>query len=159
MTTLLLYKQPDTGYLTCERPRMRARLLARVGAWTLDGALANGACPDSSASLSLRAHKLISQTTRRQLADELHRLIHDAVRPPHPAISAVPICWRDVLLAREQIEALADLLVSSAPVDVRGIAQLHVLLRDGSSPLYYPPRAGQLEQTLCQIADALEPAL
>lgn len=61
------------------------------------------------------------------------------------------------LLATEALEALADRLLGSAPVDARGIAQLQLLLRDSSSPLYYRLRAGDLEQALREADDALEP--
>jgi hypothetical protein len=54
---------------------------------------------------------------------------------------------------------VAERLVGSAPVDARGVAQLHGILRDGSSPLYSPTRAGDLEQALGQALDALEPTL
>lgn len=75
MTTLLLSERRDASYLTCQRSRELERLLARLRAWTLDTALATGASPDSCAPLSLRAHKLVGQATRRQLAREIHRIL------------------------------------------------------------------------------------
>ena len=99
MTTLLLSERRDASYLTCQRSRELERLLARLRAWTLDTALATGACPDSCAPLSLRAHKLVGQATRRQLAREIHRILREAERPVRPLDARIPICRRKILCA------------------------------------------------------------
>jgi hypothetical protein len=41
-------------------------------------------------------------------------------------------------------------------VDVRGVARVRLLLRDGSSPLYCQPPAEDLEDALHEAIDALE---
>ena len=48
-------------------------------------------------------------------------------------------------------------LAGPGPVDARGVAQLHLLLTDGTSPLFSHPHADELEATLEGALDALEP--
>jgi hypothetical protein len=42
-------------------------------------------------------------------------------------------------------------------VDVRGIAQLRLLLGKGTRPLYHPGTSDQLEEALARISEALDP--
>lgn len=155
MAMLLLIDQGNNGYVIAQRSRTRARLSAWLRAGKLDRALANGACPDSTEELSLRARKLIAYQTRRELSRELHLVIRDAKQPRHH-LDPVPICRRKVLLARALIEELADRVLNSSTVDARGLAQVSLLLREGSSPLYYRPSADDLEVALRAAITALE---
>jgi hypothetical protein len=156
MATLLLIEQPDTRFVTFQRSRARERLCARLGARQLDVALANGASPDSSPALSLHAHALISATTRRDLSRAVRNLLRDAERPHHPGDPRVPICRRKVLQARDALEELADYLLADGPVDARGVAQVRLLLRDGSGPVFTRRGADDLRQPLRAAFEALE---
>lgn len=156
MATLLLTQQPGTGYITFMHSRVRERLLVHLRAAALDRAIANGACPDSTALLSLRAHKLIGRATRRRVARQIRRTVRRARRCPDPLHQGIPICRQKVLKARATLDELADRLFSPRPVDARGVAQLQLLLCDGGGPLYCNPHADDLEQVLLEAIDALE---
>jgi hypothetical protein len=151
MTALLLTECGDRSYVTSRRIRPHERLAARLRARTLDTLLASGASPDSSTALSLRARKLISQATRRQLARALHTTVREAARP------ALPICRCRVIDAQPVLEELADHLMTPGPVDSRGVAQVQLLLSDGSSPLYPGAQTDDLEQALQAAINALTP--
>jgi hypothetical protein len=123
----------------------------------LDTAIANGANPDSTAALSLRANRLISRPARRRVSRSIRRLLQLSRRPPHPIHETAPVCWRQVVRSRPLLEELAVRLASPGPVDARGVAQLRLLLTDGTSPLFGRPRAEELEAVLEAALDALEP--
>jgi hypothetical protein len=156
MTTLILTPQRDGGYVTPRHSRAHEHLVARLRAWALDKALAHGACPDSTPALSLRAHRLIGQATRRELSQAIHRVLREARSPGHPGNPGIPICRRKVMQAKPALEELAERLVNSGPVDARGVARVQLLLKDGSSPLYDRPHADDLEPALSVAIDALE---
>lgn len=139
------------------RSRVYERLMTRVQAWRLDAAIANGADPDSSAALSLRANRLISRRTRRSMSRGIGRLLEQSRRPPHPFNESAPICWRQVALARPVLQELAMRLAGPAPVDARGVAKLQLLLTDGTSPLFSWPEVDGLEALLATALEALEP--
>ena len=155
MATLLLTEQPDGGYVTSHVSQTRLRMLVRMRAADLDAALARGASPDSSPTLSLRAHQLIGSTVRRRLSREIRSLLVRAGRPLHPMHSTVPICRDKIIDAREPLRELADRLITPGPVDARGIAQLKRLLRDGDGPVFRRPRDEDLEPALEAVSDAL----
>jgi hypothetical protein len=156
MATLLLTEQPDTRFVRFQRSRARERLCVRLGARQLDVALANGVSPDSSPALSLHAHALISATTRRELSRAIRNLLRAAERPHQPCDPRVPICRRKVLQAKNALEELADYLLADGPVDARGVAQVRLLLRDGSGPLFTRPQADDLRHSLRAAFEALE---
>jgi hypothetical protein len=158
-TLILLNGQREASSVETCRIRVHKRVLTRFRAWQLDIVLASGGDPDSSAALSLRAHALISLTTRKELSRAIQRILRDAVRPHHPFDPAVPICRHKVLDAQADLEELADKLRRSGPVDARGVAQARLLLRDGSSPVYNDPRADDLRPPLQAAIDALEVCL
>lgn len=156
MDTILLTTQEDTYFVRPQPIRTRDRLRARLFAWQLDRALARGAPPDSTAVLSLRAHRLIGPGSRRAVARELRALPRQAAQPKSRLDPGVPICRRQVLQAAEILAELADRLANWEPVDALGVAQLRVLLRDGCSPLFDPNPAHRLERALRAASDALE---
>ncbi len=155
MATLLLTEQPGGSYVTSHERVTRLRVRVRLRARELDEALARGACPDSSAALSLRAHQLIGWTARRRLAREIRSLLARAERPIHPMHSSAPICRHKIVDARQALEELADRLASPGPVDARGVAQLKRLLREPDGPLFRRPRDDDLEPELEAVNDAL----
>jgi hypothetical protein len=156
MTVLLLTEQPHSSYVIPRRTGARERISTRLHAWRLDRALAEGASPDSTASLSLRAHSLISAATRRQLSRGIRRLLRDAERPAHASPGSVPVCRREIMNAEPVLQELAERLIRPGPVDAMGVAQIQLLLRDGSSPVYSSSQAHALEQVVRAAIDALE---
>ena len=58
------------------------RVLARCAATRLDRQLADGASPESSASLAARAIQLTSMKFRRDLATSVQRILAAAGDPP-----------------------------------------------------------------------------
>lgn len=156
MATLLLTQQPGTSYVTFMHSRVRERVLVRLRAAALDRAIASGACPDSTALLSLRAHRLIGRATRRRLGRQIRKTVRRARRCPDPLHQGIPICRRKVLAARATLDELADRLLSARPIDAKGVAQLQLLLSDGGGPLYCNPYADDLEQPLLEAIEALE---
>jgi hypothetical protein len=157
MTTLLL--SDDHNVVTCCQSSPRIRLVARLRASGLDAALAAGASPDSSAPLSLHAHALISAKHRRKLSDEILHILHKAQRPRSPFDPTVPICRRKILNARAALETITDHLQDPGPVATPGIAQIRLLLKDGSGPLYEHPFADDLREPLEAAIAALKPRL
>jgi hypothetical protein len=157
MTTLILTEHPDSGYLISRQNRTRERLTVRLRAWKLDTAIANGADPDSSALVSLRANTLISRPMRRRMSRSVRSLLQHSRRPPHPIHVGAAICWREVVRARPLLEELAARLAGTGPVDARGVAQLQLLLTDGTSPLFDRSSACRLQEALEAVLDTLEP--
>ena len=153
----LLTQSPDADYPVSEPCRIRSRLVAWAGAWWLDQALAGGVCPDTSATLSIRAHRLIGLATRRALARELRDVVDRAGRPREPFDNGIRVCAIEVLDARDAIEDLASRLDDRAPVEPAGVARARLLLRDGAGPLYSASYPGGLRQAVLVAIDALEP--
>ncbi len=63
----------------------------------------------------------------------------------------------EVLAARATLASLERRLRAPEPVSPQGAAILELLLTDGTSPLYSPPRPGALGGLLGAAAAALEP--
>ena len=157
MTTLLLTQQPDGCCVISRQITTRERVAVRLRAWQLDVAIASGADPDSSAALSLRANTLIGSQARRRVSRSVRRLLQQSRRPPHSIHESVPVCWRQVIRARPLFEELVDRLEEPGPVDARGIAQLQLLLTDGTSPLFTRHGVNSLQAALEAALDALDP--
>jgi hypothetical protein len=157
MPPRLLTQSPDADYLVSEPCRIRARVLARAGAWRLDQALAAGVCPDASSTLSLRARRLIGPATRHALARELRDIIGRARRPRASLDNGVRLCAGEVLRSRDAIGDLADRLDGLEPVEPAGVARVRLLLRDGAGPLYNESFPGGLQRAVQVAIDALEP--
>ena len=96
-STLVLADAHNTSYITTRRIRLRDRLAVRRHSLGLDRALAEGASPDSDAALALRAHALIGQRARRDLANQIRRIILDTRRPRSSRWAAMLISHRLVL--------------------------------------------------------------
>jgi hypothetical protein len=136
MTTLLLATREDTIFIDARRLRLRDRICARLLGWRLDRMLAEGAWPDSTPSLSLRAGRLIGSSARAEIARALRRIQADARRGRHPFDPSLPVCRSEVVACEELIDELAERLLDPAPVEARGVALARLLITDGSSPLY-----------------------
>ena len=158
MAPVLLLHPHHTAPLRARRTRTRERVRARLWPWRLDVALARGVSADARGDLSLRAHRLISLRTRQRLAREIHRLLRDAAQPTHPLERQLHPWAPEVIDAAPLLYDLADQLAYPGPVDARGVAQVRLLLRDGTGPLYCERWPGCLEGALARALIALIPA-
>jgi hypothetical protein len=77
---LVVLDRADCPVATSARPW--DRLMARVRASRLDSDLAGNASPDSTVALALRAQMLVSERTRRDVAEGARRLLATAMQPP-----------------------------------------------------------------------------
>jgi hypothetical protein len=89
---LVLLDSANCPVATSARPW--DRLMARVRASRLDSHLAGEASPDSTVALALRAQLLVSERTRRDLADGARRLLATAVQAPAVGRSLPPAIGR-----------------------------------------------------------------
>ena len=134
--------------------RVRDRLIARWGSMKLDRALAAGTPPETSAALRLRAQALLAPRTRRTLGRALERVVAEPA--PAPLLGArVPVRRSEVRGARDDLRLLAQRLAAPAPVDVRGVAKVRVLLSDGSGPLFWGRSPDELSGRIRQAIEAL----
>jgi hypothetical protein len=148
MSTLLL---ASGDAVVGRRVSLRDRLMARLQAHALDLELARGVAPESCGALTLRARMLIGPSARATLARQLRRVVSDA-RGGHVWLRRVAVRRPAVLDAADELEVLADRLAAPGPVDVRGVAQVRLLLTDGTGPLYFPR---ETEELRARLADAL----
>jgi hypothetical protein len=157
MPALLLIEPHQTAPLRARRTRTRERLRASLWPWRLDVALARGEPPDARGDLSLRAHRLISLRTRQRLAAEIHQVLREAARPRHPLERQLHPSAPEVLDVAPLLYDLADELAHPGAVEARGVAQVRLLLRDGTGPLYDEPWPGYLASCLTRALSALAP--
>jgi len=139
------------------RVRLRDRVIARLRAHTLDAALAEGTPPERNAALALRARRLVDPKTPALLARALQRVLRDAWLPQiMPA--RMPTRRDAVRAAAAEIDDLARRLVAPAPPAVRGIAQVGLLVSDGTGPLYSSRGGEDLVAAVRRARAALEVA-
>jgi hypothetical protein len=112
---------------------VRARLRARA----LDRALAAGESSETAPAVALRARRLTELSTRRQLARSLRAMVLRA-REGTACAWKVPVARHRVLAAMSELTRLANLLLTPGPVDPSGVAQVQLLVTDGTGPLYNP---------------------
>ena len=135
--------------------RARDRLVARWKSPKLDRALAKGVPPETSGALLLRARTLLGPRARRQLSRALQRILREAPRAPWPG-ARMPVRRNEVMDSRDDLNLLARRLLAPAPVDVRGVAQVRLLLSDGSGPLFWRRSADDLRGRVREAIEALE---
>jgi hypothetical protein len=150
MSTLLLLATEEA--VVGRRAGLHDWLTARLRADSLDRELARGVAPESCGALTLRARRLIGPSARAALARQLRRVVNDA-RGGHVWMSRVPVRRPEVLDAADELDVLADRLAAPGPVDVRGVAQVQLLLTDGTGPLYF---RGATEELRARVANALK---
>jgi hypothetical protein len=114
------------------------------------------------------AERVIARAKGRRLerlrsatAAGLERAIADAHRPHRATFSSVvPVCRDEVLMAEPFLLALVRRLRDDLPVSPVGVAHIHSVLTDGSSPLYVGTNPGALRAwarvTLNELDDGLE---
>ncbi|HEY7631911.1 MAG TPA: hypothetical protein VH817_14480 [Thermoleophilaceae bacterium] len=132
---------------------LKIEVLARR--WSLDRRLVEGALPESDAALRLRARQLTGTKNRRKLASSLMRAA-DRVSRPNVFSPTAPLDRRAVAEARPQMIELSHRLEDSSPVGVRGVAMIHQLLTDGTSPMYSP--GWTAERSATELSDRLSAA-
>ena len=126
---------PHADVVEPRRIRLRDRVVARLRAHSLDRSLAAGVPPERSAALALRARRLVEPRMAALLARALQRVLRDASMPD--AMPArMPTRRAAVRDAAAEIDDLARRLVAPTPPAVRGIAQVGLLISDGTGPLY-----------------------
>ena len=116
-------------------------LMLHVRVWlnasALDARLAQGLPSMTSPELTLRAHQLASDRTRRALSKALTEVVDGAARPGSPRIATAPVDTAGVLEAAGPLVSLARELRTTGDPAVRGVALASLLMSDGiTSPLY-----------------------
>ena len=127
------------------RAGLRERLLARASPWALDRALADGADPETSPALALRARRLTAFSYRLALASSLERVLRDAAADPEPFRRRMSASRRNVAAAAPELAALARAIASPGPVSARGMARARLLISDGTGPLFDPASRQRLD--------------
>ena len=133
-------------------PGLAARVQARVRHRLLDLELSQGANPAECPQWAARAAELTRRESRERAAEEVDQLVRFAEQPhrvklgPHPAA---------VDANREQLERLAALLREDAPLYVRGLAALQVVLSDGAGPVFTDRDGRALARALRRVHTAL----
>jgi len=113
--------------------RFLAHVLAPLQSPHLDRALASGTDPRTTTALELRAGKLTSAPTRRELERTIRRLLEQGGTTPRMRVDPLPDRVRG---AAGELSLLASRLAQPGPVSARGVAAAMLLLTDGSGPLY-----------------------
>jgi hypothetical protein len=138
MTTVLLLTPACARHADVIEPRrvrLRDRIEARVRAHHLDRRLAEGVPPERSAALSLRARRLADPAFAAFLARRLHEIVREAL-VRHVPRAQIAVRLSAVAALSAEFDDLARRLVAPRPPAVRGVAQVSVLLGEGSGPLY-----------------------
>jgi hypothetical protein len=78
-----------------------------------------------------------------------------AEEPPRSFTSSVPVRRQEILEARAELTALADLLRFEKDLQIRGLALLEPFLTSGDSPLFHPNAEETLHHTVRRIRAAL----
>ncbi|MFL5866797.1 MAG: hypothetical protein ACJ766_06830 [Thermoleophilaceae bacterium] len=121
----------------------------------MDRELAEGWAPESCRALARRARALTRPDVREQLARSLRRLERDASRPAAPRICRAPVERDEIEDASYELRLLASRLTAPSQVAPRGVAQVRLLLSDGTGPLYQRRRPGELAAAARDAMSAL----
>jgi hypothetical protein len=140
---------------TGARPALRTRVRARLRRSRLDRLLVAGEPPWASRELGWRAAELSSRRERHAIADQIDRVVDDAMAPARPRGAAVPLDREGVRACKDLLVELADDLRRAERVRAQGVVLLRRLLRDGGSPLYAPGETHALRIALIHARAAL----
>jgi hypothetical protein len=133
------------------------RVMVRARAFSLDAELARGVPAEASTRLALRAQQLVRERGRREVARGIQRLLARAAQPGASRWPPAPVRWDRVRAAAGEFQALADRLLSPAPLPARGVAQARLLLGDGGGPLYHRAGRDDLRARVAEAVQALDP--
>jgi hypothetical protein len=140
------------------RPSMALRLRVGWNAAQLDAALADGADPDASKSLALRAQQLANPKHRARIATSIDRLLELAERGAAPRLSLTraPLQPERVQHSRPQLTELADRLEAVDSPPVKGLAMANLLVEDGAAALYAHEPSDPLRPAVEAILTAID---
>lgn len=145
----------DGGCPVAATAHLWDRMLARWQAFRLDHDLADGATPDASLALALRAQALIRVPARRGLARSVRHVLTTSAQPPWPGRPQVSVCRDRVRACSAEFEELIRCLLAPWPVPPQGVAKTRLLLTDAASPLYRRASPDDLRVRIRDAADAL----
>jgi hypothetical protein len=146
----------DDGAPVVRRIGLLDRLGARLRARSLDRALAAGAPAEAAPAVALRARRLTEFSKRRELARTLRQVVSRACQTSGSlGSSRVPVDRRAVLTATGELSQLADELLTPGPVGAGGVAQVQLLISDGTGPLYNPDARVSLAAAAERAIEAL----
>ena len=143
------------GALVVRRAGPVARLATHCRKATLDRALANGASPEASVALELRARTLISAKTRLALLSNVETLLTITHRAAPLGSRWAIVSTSRVRRVATELDRLAAALSEARPAAVRGIALVRMLLVDADSPLY-GSAVGSVEDLQSAIEHAID---
>lgn len=132
------------------------RLRTLMSRRRLDARLLEGADPDMSPELALRARQVTSLSHRRTLADSIDEIVSVAEGRGPRVSAAPPLACRGIRSARESLLELARALRERQPVEPVGVVMTERLLTDGASPLYRDSDQDSLGDTATTARAALE---
>ncbi len=148
---------PASRPVVAGRPTLRDRMSARWWPRQLDRALADGAPPETSPALALRARRLTELARRRSLAGSLRRIVREPADGSRPSLGRIRPDRNGVEAARDELTALADGLTDPRPVAAHAVAQAWLLVTDGTGPLYNPCSRASLRAGAARAASELRP--
>jgi hypothetical protein len=105
---------------------------------------------------AVREARMVSERSRRRLAEALEHSVTRADQPRGGLTAAVPVAREAVGDAREALLDLAERLRAPRPVDADGMRLARSLLIDGASPLYVPTTRGELRAAAIRALGALD---
>jgi hypothetical protein len=160
MAPLVLVKPPAGGadVVVARRASWRDRLTARLRRTRLDAQLAEGVAPTAGASLALRAEALGHSRFRTMLGEGIRHVLDEARNPRRTLWAPVPVHRKAVLATAPELDELARRLLSPGPLAARGVAQVRLLLVDGSSPLYFSRADVDLRAAVTRALEDLNPS-
>lgn len=140
--------------------RMWVAFRARLSASQLDRQLAGGVKPEVSDVMFAHASRIVSPSSCASLAESVRRVVTIAETSPRISNRA-PLRRDEILSSREEMLELADRLEQPGPLRAQGVAQIRVLLGDGSGPLYRVGSGGsrQLRSDLRTATEGLSRAV
>jgi hypothetical protein len=105
---------------------------------------------------AVREARMVSERSRRRLAEAFERSVARAEGPRGAFSAAVPVAREAALDARGALLDLAERLRAPRPIDADGMRQARTLLVDGASPLYAESVPGVLRAAAIQALEALD---
>jgi hypothetical protein len=145
----------DGPILKASTARFRDRILARLGALSLDHRLAAGEPPEASRLLAVRATRIGTPSSRRRLAEGWTRLLRLATRDSTILTTRVPLARSEIAAARSEIETLIELLTDERPVASRGLAMASRLLTEPGPVFRVGPQDKALAEAVAEVNQVL----
>jgi len=151
----MLLLMDRAGCPVARRVRPWDRLLVRLRGFRLDQDLADGASPEASVELALRAQLLVRPRYRRELARAVGQLLATAQRRSCAGAMRVQVCRDRIRECEDELAGLIGRLQARGPVPAAGVAKAGLLLADANGPLYRRSSRDDLRARVREAADAL----